>query len=277
MNDMKNCSSCNVSLPFEKFATDKQKKDNLRSNCKDCERVAIARRKGVELKPKKIKPALEEGKKYCPKCDNNVSFLDFNKDSSTKSGLESCCRNCKNIYKESVVKLCGIYKITNPIGQVYIGSSKNITNRWSSYKKCLQNKIGGSLNLYGYRNHTFEIIEECLFEDLKCRERYWQDFYDVLGQMGLNDILEKCGNLTAVYSEDLKNRIRATNTGKKQSEETKRRRKENYTNARLVLDLSTGIFFYSIKEAAYNFNIDRRTLHSKLTGRTKNTTDLILC
>jgi len=88
--------------------------------------------------------------------------------------------------------LIGIYKITNPIGQIYIGQSTNISNRFSSYKNSSktirQGRIHDSLLKYGYENHIFQIIEECIVEELRERERYWQDFYNVT-ENGLNFVL----------------------------------------------------------------------------------------
>ena len=86
-------------------------------------------------------------------------------------------------------KICGIYKITSPSNKIYIGSSSNIKKRWNSYfyLKCKpQPKLYNSLKKYGSENHTYEIIEECEFEALYERERYYQELYDCLGVNSLN-------------------------------------------------------------------------------------------
>jgi group I intron endonuclease len=95
--------------------------------------------------------------------------------------------------------ICGIYKITSPSGRVYVGQSKDIENRWASYRKanCKQQRVlFNSLLKYGWINHIFEIIEECDADNLNCQERFWQDFYQV-GERGkgLNCILTGCGEL----------------------------------------------------------------------------------
>lgn len=276
-SNSKRCPKCKIIKEKTQFGSYYKTYDKLSCYCKDCMRIDSYKRRGKELKPKRIYPEKEDGKKYCPKCDKNIPFLDFNKDSSTKSGLESCCKKCKIIYKESVLKICGVYKITNPVGKVYIGSSKDIKNRWSSYKKCVQSRIKKSFDQYRLENHIFEIIEECKIDELKCRERYWQDFYDVLSDNGLNDILEKCGDTPAVFSESMKERIRQTNTGKKASEATKRKQSENNTKKRLVIHLQTGVFFESIKLASESFNIDDSYLYYNLIYSKNNKTDFILC
>lgn len=84
--------------------------------------------------------------------------------------------------------MIGIYKITNPKGRIYIGQSVNIERRWTDYnniKHRTQPKLKNSIEKYGIENHIFEIIEECLEEQLNIRERYWQDYFNVL-EKGLN-------------------------------------------------------------------------------------------
>jgi hypothetical protein len=42
------------------------------------------------------------------------------------------------------------------------------------------------LKKYGTTNHIFELLEECNDDMLNERERYYQDYYDVLHENGLN-------------------------------------------------------------------------------------------
>lgn len=77
-------------------------------------------------------------------------------------------------------KITGIYKITNIItGEFYIGSSKNIKQRWVSHKNPAFQaqhpnvKLYQVITQYGLDNFTFEIIEET--NNLKEREQYWVD------------------------------------------------------------------------------------------------------
>jgi group I intron endonuclease len=56
-----------------------------------------------------------------------------------------------------------IYSITNPIGEVYIGSTKNkLSQRKTEHKYNLKRnrkgKIYDSFNIYGFENHTIKII-----------------------------------------------------------------------------------------------------------------------
>ena len=93
--------------------------------------------------------------------------------------------------------MVGIYKITNPKGESYIGYSKNIENRWVSHKNNQHRanyKLKESLTKYGGGSHQFEVIEEIDFSFLnrgqgdallRKRERYWIKKLDTFNN-GLN-------------------------------------------------------------------------------------------
>ena len=199
--------------------------------------------------------------------------------------------------------ICGIYKITSPSGKIYIGESENIPNRIYYYKivSCKkQRRLYNSIKKYGWENHIFEIIEECDFDDLLCRERYWQDFYDVLGINGLNCKLTTCGELKGVMSEETRNIISVKNSGdkngmygKQKTEEEKQARRDyrhtpeniekiklastrgNNPTAKIVLNTQTGIFYGCVEDASDTIGMKRDTLKQKLNGRRKNNTDFI--
>ncbi len=62
-----------------------------------------------------------------------------------------------------------IYKITNPLGQIYIGQTKHFNNRMESYRKLdckSQPLIYKSLKTYGFSHHTVSILCQCLAENL---------------------------------------------------------------------------------------------------------------
>ena len=119
--------------------------------------------------------------------------------------------------------MVGIYKITNPSGKIYIGQSINIEKRFNQYKKLRcksQIILYRSLLKYTFQNHIFEIIEECDIELLNERERYWQDYYNVL-ENGLNCKTTSFESKTGNLSKETKNKIRYKAIGRKASEETK--------------------------------------------------------
>jgi len=105
--------------------------------------------------------------------------------------------------------MVGIYKITNPKNKVYIGQSINLTQRENDYKSGKgfeQIKLYNSIKKYGWKNHKFEILEECNIEDLNQRERHYQDHYQVL-KKGLNlrltSTINKSGKMSS-HSSKLK-------------------------------------------------------------------------
>lgn len=122
--------------------------------------------------------------------------------------------------------MIGIYKITSPSGKTYIGQSVNLNKRKSHYKnlECVkQIRIFNSLLKYGWENHKFEIIEECNVKLLNIRERHYQDLYEVIGPNGLNCKLTKIGDKSGTLSQETKDKIIKANTGRKHSEESKKK------------------------------------------------------
>ena len=120
--------------------------------------------------------------------------------------------------------MTGIYKIISPSNKIYVGQSKNIPYRINTYKrlKCKsQTRLYNSLIKYGFDLHKFEIIEECIIEKLNERERYWQEFYDVLSKNGLNCHYTNTNEKPKIHSKETIERIANSNRGKKRSEEEK--------------------------------------------------------
>lgn len=77
-------------------------------------------------------------------------------------------------------KITGIYMITNPVGQMYIGQARDIHNRFRLYKYGI-NAGGGirdSVSQYGHKNHTLTILEQCDMDKLNEREDYYIRLYD---------------------------------------------------------------------------------------------------
>ena len=119
--------------------------------------------------------------------------------------------------------MIGIYKITNKKGKVYIGQSILMEKRWNSYKSLnCQNQVRlfRSLQKYGISEHIFEVVEECAVEELNTKERYWQDFYEVLGKKGLNCKLTGTADKSGKHSEASKQKMVETRTGQKRGPQT---------------------------------------------------------
>jgi len=121
--------------------------------------------------------------------------------------------------------MIGIYKIASPTNKVYVGQSVDIERRWLDYKSCYEKfPLQNSITKHGFDNHDFKVLEECTIELLNEKERYWQDFYDVLGPNGLNCKLTQTTDLSGSHSEETKKKIGKANKEKVLSEEIKERK-----------------------------------------------------
>ena len=120
--------------------------------------------------------------------------------------------------KDNKKKICGIYKISNENGGVYIGQSTDIYWRWKFYESLdceSQRRLYNSLKKYGFENHTFEIIEECPREMLNEREIYWIQFHNSFNtENGMN---LQFGGYNGSPSEETKKKIREAQKGKKKA------------------------------------------------------------
>ena len=121
-----------------------------------------------------------------------------------------------------------IYKITNPIGESYIGQAIDIEKRWKQHQyesNWNYYKLYNSFRKYGVDNHTFEVQKECLREELNRLERYYQEEFDTV-ENGLNHIYQEADEAPRVLSEETKRKMSKAQKGKKLSEETKRKMSE---------------------------------------------------
>ena len=88
----------------------------------------------------------------------------------------------------------GIYKITcTKTGEIYIGKSTDIKNRWQQHCKTVFNcgTIASSLlhtkmKQHGIENFTFELVEAVPKEQLSEREKFYINFYQTK-EVGLNE------------------------------------------------------------------------------------------
>lgn len=172
--------------------------------------------------------------------------------------------------------MIGIYKLQNPKGEVYIGSSSMIEKRILHYKRVnckMQTKLYNSLIEYGWDKHKFEVIEECDILNLKERERFWQEHYDVLNK-GLNLQYTKTSTKKSIFSETTKKRISDSLKGKIPHNKGVPLTKESIIKrtdkqAFVYINLDTFIF-YSFKELISYYNTKPTTLRRKINNKKIN-------
>lgn len=196
-----------------------------------------------------------------------------------------------------------IYKITSPTNKIYIGSTSDFNKRIKHYRNLdckAQRKLYSSFLKYGFNNHKIEIIEYCEFDELLKKERYYGELYNSIGINGLNLALPSYNDIKVLYSAETlkrksecelgeknhffgkkhtaetKQKIRNIHLGKKHTIEHRKKVSENNAryNSKIVIDLETGVFYNSAKEASIYKNIPHSTLRSRLNGGLKNITML---
>lgn len=124
----------------------------------------------------------------------------------------------------------GVYMITSPTGNVYIGESVSIKNRTKYYltpsRIKRQTAIYNSLIKHGVENHRIEVLEICDTSILKQRERFYQDKYNSVN-CGLNCKLTPTAEKKGVFSKETKRKMSEKANGelnpffgKKHSEES---------------------------------------------------------
>ena len=159
------------------------------------------------------------------------------------------------------MKVIGIYKITSPSGRVYIGQTVDFVKRKSHYRNLKRNhqiRLFNSIKKYGWDKHKLELIEQCDINVLSERERYWQEFYDVLSDKGLNCKYTKTTDKTGYHSGSMKQNQR-----------------ENSSNKKDVYQYSLeGVFikkYISIAQAAEENKLYTASLHNSICNNKTNT------
>lgn len=170
--------------------------------------------------------------------------------------------------------MIGIYKITNPKGEVYIGQSVNIEKRRNQYKKgYCKNQPGilDSIKKYGFDNHVFDVLLECSVEHLNDKERYFQDYFKSV-ELGLNMRATSSINKSGYLSKKIKDKISLKKKGIRFSESHKQCIRNNAFRRNLILDTRNGIFHDSAKIAHKTYMGSYYTFIARLNGRRKNDT-----
>lgn len=92
------------------------------------------------------------------------------------------------------MKKAYVYRIINPLGKIYVGSTLNYQRRFNQYKsmkKSSQTLILNSILQYGFENHKMELILECNIDERFYYENKIGFENNVLSENGLNVLLPK--------------------------------------------------------------------------------------
>ena len=164
------------------------------------------------------------------------------------------------------VKICGIYKITSPTNRVYIGQSNDVRRRILTYCEpkggSSQVRLKASFTKHSIDLHNLIILEECEESLLNERERYWQEYYNVLSKSGLNckmtTTLDKSGKL----SDETKKLIGSKTKGTTKTCQSTMKKVYQYAKDGTFLKV-----YVSLREAERQTGVFAASISSSIKGR----------
>lgn len=163
--------------------------------------------------------------------------------------------------------MIGIYKITNTIdNKCYIGKSIDLKRRIRKHKAYLKSESHHNIHLqraynkYGLENFKFEIVEVCAEENLDYLEVFYIQKYNAY-ENGYNMNLGGENGRGYKHSEAFKTEQRQNNLGAK--------------NPRAKKVMCEGRVFDTVRECAYFYNVNEKTMHKWLTGYRRMRQDFV--
>jgi len=93
----KKCKLCGKNLPLSMFWFRRASKDGHSHYCKNCSSIKIKKR-NKRLKERGFPKELIPDEKQCAKCKQVLSKNHFRKDSTSSTGLDDYCKDCRNEY-----------------------------------------------------------------------------------------------------------------------------------------------------------------------------------
>ena len=127
-------------------------------------------------------------------------------------------------------KKSGIYMWTSPSGKSYIGQSVDLVDRHREFVRFDQYYAGHRINnaRKKYNNESdweYKVLEYCEPSELNEREIYYIALYDTYHN-GYNQCIGGSTTLGFKFTDEQKKKLSIALTGKKQSEETKQKKRE---------------------------------------------------
>ena len=193
--------------------------------------------------------------------------------------------------------VCGVYRVINPKGEIYVGCSRSIYNRVLHYANatCKKQRIlHASIVKYGWSEHKLDILMVFGKDTTKYTMNFWESWYWMKfkseGYTLLNGFRpgsSPCLGRKKSAEENAKF-IGANNPvfGKKfpRTDEQKDKYHRGGNNSmygrrgalapssRKVVNTESGVIYETVKDAALGTNYKPNTLSMKLTGYRKNNT-----
>lgn len=176
--------------------------------------------------------------------------------------------------------MIGIYQIRNTeTDKRYIGQSEDLSHRKSCHFYDLKNNRHKNPNLQHDYNENpdafvFEILCQCMADDLDNLEIYFMQKYDVLNN-GYN--LCDGGKEGFKVSDESREKMSKSKMGnqymkgKKLSAEWRKHMSEAQPNKRTIRCIETGKIYHSFVEASEDTGLNRTKIVSCCTGKRKST------
>ena len=172
--------------------------------------------------------------------------------------------------------ISGIYKITNTItGDFYIGSSKDVKQRWvnhkcqSTWKNHPNNPMYQDMRKYGVDKFEFEILEEVEPEQLKEKEQQFietlKPTYNNYNANGLN--IERCKEFQKEYQKEYKKTEKYKNYHKdyqksEKGKESHKKAKNKYQNQLCIYNGET-LTLRALSKRFLRLGIEHPTIEAK--------------
>lgn len=102
--------------------------------------------------------------------------------------------------------MIGIYKIENLINhKCYVGQSVHIERRWKEHcQPSTKSVISSAIKKYGKENFSFQVLEECLEQDLDEKEIFYIEKFNCIVPNGYNikDYVDNAETTFAFYDKE---------------------------------------------------------------------------
>jgi len=109
--------------------------------------------------------------KLCGSCNHSKPTTQFSKRTNSKDKLQAHCKECQQKRTGKLLKADGngiIYRIVNPLGEIYIGKTKmdikyRFSMHYANYKRRLKTlkyipMLWDSFDTWGIDAHLFEVV-----------------------------------------------------------------------------------------------------------------------
>jgi hypothetical protein len=110
--ETKVCKDCKENKPINEFYKDQRRKDGHSPRCRECEHNYRSNENREKRKKEtdRRKKLFEQGIKVCSKCGQDKSLSDFYHQNKLRSGHDSWCKSCRELYAKQNIDYYNSYR-----------------------------------------------------------------------------------------------------------------------------------------------------------------------